>query len=392
MVTEPIILKKPTMFQNPANITEAFIDGAIEMADKRLLAHPEKLAMFTPPATVNRKYPEAENKEWTSGLNTGILWLMWELTGDKRYFDAAESQIASYYTRLETKAGLMGHDVGFVYTPSIVAHYKLTGDTRSRDLAIAAAEHLATCYSEKAGLIKRSRVNYRGAYRTLVDTMMNIPLLFWAAKETGNKELHDKAVRHYRATAKYLVRADGSTNHHFQFEPETWEPIEGVTLQGYNDSSCWSRGHSWTIIGYPIAYGYTKDEDIKPIYRAVTYHMLNSLPSDYVPYWDLVFGEGSTQPRDSSALAVSICGMREMNKYLDDTDPDKQLFKNASDRMMQALIQRCANLDPEQDGLLAHVTHALPQGWGIDEGATYGDYFYLEALMRYKNPDWQMYW
>ena len=74
MVTEPIILKKPTMFQNPANITEAFIDGAIEMADKRLLAHPEKLAMFTPPATVNRKYPEAENKEWTSGLNTGILW------------------------------------------------------------------------------------------------------------------------------------------------------------------------------------------------------------------------------------------------------------------------------------------------------------------------------
>ena len=392
MFTGNVTLNKPHMFKNASNITDAFLDGAIELAKKKLLAKPQSLATFTPPATVNHKYPPKDNTEWTSGLNTGVLWLMWELTGEQVFFDAAESQIESYHERFKTKVGLLGHDVGFVYSPSVVAHYKLTGDTRSRDLAIAAAEHLAQNYCEKQGFVKRSTANYYGAHRTLVDTMLNIPLLFWAAKESGNTELYDKAKRHYHATAKYLVRKDGSSYHHYQFVPETYEPVGGVTLQGYNDESCWSRGHSWLVLGYPIAYSYTHEEAIKSVHRAVTYHMLNSLPSDYIPYWDLIFGEGSTQPRDSSAAAVSVCGMLEMCKYLDDADPDKELYQSAAGRILQGIIQKCVNLDPERDGLITHVTHALPQGWGIDEGAIYGDYFYLEALLRYKKPNWNRYW
>ena len=128
------------------------------------------------------------------------------------------------------------------------------------------------------------------------------------------------------------------------------------------------------------------------MHRAVTYYFLNRLPEDFIPYWDFVFTDGSTQPKDASAAAVAVCGLLEMCKYLDENDPDREIYKNAADRMMRALIQKCSNFDEDKDGLLVHVTHALPQGRGIDEAAVYGDYFYLEALLRYKKPDWNKYW
>lgn len=394
MFTGKIELKNPKTYSTPLKIEESFIDGAIEVAINKLLRDPSRLAMFSPPETINYKYEERKNDvEWTSGLNTGVLWLAYELSGDKRFFDAAKEQVATYRERFEKKSGLMNHDVGFVFTPSIVADYKITGNTESRDLAIAAAEHLAgEGWSEKVGYIKRGMGTWPGGFRTLVDTMMNIPLLLWAGRETGREEFTRKAVSHYRTTAKYLVRADGSTYHHFQFDPVTEEPVEGLTLQGFSDESCWSRGHSWLVYGYPIAYSYTKDEDILPVHSAVTNYFLNNLPSDFIPYWDLIFGEESTQPRDASAAAVSVCGLLEMCRHLPEDAPERSLYKNAADRMMRSLIQRCANLDPERDGLLSHVTHALPQGRGIDESAIYGDFFYLEALLRYKNPDFRMYW
>ncbi|MBQ7363061.1 MAG: glycoside hydrolase family 88 protein [Clostridia bacterium] len=393
MLTEKIELLKPNMYKTPVNITSSFIDAAIEVAINKLLENRDRLTTFTPPETINYKYEKRDNDvEWTSGLNTGVLWLAWELSGERCFYDAAKAQIKTYFPRFEKKTGLMNHDVGFIFTPSVVADYKLTGDRSSRELALAAAEHLSTCWSEKVGYVRRGMGTWPGGYRTLVDTMMNIPLLLWAGKESGNDEYTKKAISHYNNTAKYLVRADGSTYHHFQFDPQTEEPVGGLTLQGFSDESCWSRGHSWLVYGYPIAYSYTKDESILDVYRGVTYHLLNNLPSDYIPYWDLIFGEGSGQPRDASAAAVSVCGLLEMCKYLDDGDSDKEIYRNAADKMMKSLIQKCANLDSERDGLLAHVTHALPQGRGIDESAIYGDYFYLEALLRYKNPDWKMYW
>ena len=394
MFNGTIEIKNRKLFETPSPVPEEFIDAAIEVAVKKLLRDEDDLAKFTPPETINFKYEKRDNgAEWTSGLNTGVLWLAYELTGDTRFYNAAKEQVKTYRERFEKKTGLMNHDVGFVFTPSIVADYKLTGNEESRKLALEAAEHLATCgWSEKVGYIKRGMGTWAGGYRTLVDTMMNIPLLMWAGRETGNEEFTNKAISHYRNTAKYLVRADGSTYHHFQFDPETEEPVGGITLQGYGDESCWSRGHSWLIYGYPIAYSYTKDESILSVHKAVTNYFLNSLPSDLIPYWDLIFTEGSTQPRDASAAAVSVCGLLEICKYLGEDDPYRNLYKNAADRMMKALIQKCSNLDDDKDGLLCHVTHALPQNRGIDEAAIYGDFFYLEALLRYKDPSWNKYW
>ena len=378
---------------HPVEINEPDLDCAITNATDKLLIDAERLsAGFTLPETIDYRYQLSPNDQWTSGMNTGVYWLAYELTGNKKFKEYAEKQLKTYKQRLDDKVGLLCHDVGFVYTPSCVADYKITGNDKSRSLALNAAELLMSGYDEKGKIIKRGFTDYPGAYRILVDTMMNIPLLLWAGKETSDEEYTQKAVAHYKSTEKYLVRKDGSTFHHFQFNPQTMEPENGLTLQGYSDLSCWSRGHSWLIYGYPIAYSYTHDKSIFDVHKKVTYYFLSNLPKDDVPYWDLIFGKESTQPRDSSAAAVAVCGLLEMDKYLNDDSFDKKIFKNAADHMMKSLIQNYSNSDTSKDGLLMHVTHAFPQNRGIDESAIYGDYFYLEALLRYKNPDWQMYW
>lgn len=393
MITQKITLENSQRFERKVPITAELIDGAIEVAVNKLLHDLPRLGeCFTPPETKNFIYEPRENNDWTSGMNTGVYWLAYELSGNKRFLEAAKKQVSTYRERLETKAEYLDHDVGFVFSPSCVADYVITGDEDAKAVALEAAELLANSFSKEGGFIRRSNRIYPGSYRTLVDTMMNLPLLLWAWKETGKEEYKEVVMTHYRTTEKYLVREDGSTFHHFEFDRETHEPIGGMTLQGFSDNSCWSRGHSWLIYGYPLAYGYLKDEDILPVHQGVTYYFLNKLPGDCIPYWDLVFTEGSIQPRDSSAAAVSVCGLLEMCRHLSDDNPDKVIFKNAADSMMRALIQQCSNIDYSRDGLLTKVTHALPQGRGIEESAIYGDFFYLEALLRYKNPDWKKYW
>jgi unsaturated chondroitin disaccharide hydrolase len=173
---------------------------------------------------------------------------------------------------------------------------------------------------------------------------------------------------------------------------ETHAPKYGLTFQGHKDDSCWSRGHAWGVYGFPIAYSYVKENFLVDIHKDVTYFMLNHLPEDLIPYWDYDFTSGD-QPRDSSAGAISVCGMLEMAKQLPDDAPQKAIFESAAAQMMEALIDRCTGDQGfEYDGLLCHVTGALPQGMGIDGVAVYGDYHYMEALMRFAHPDWKKYW
>jgi unsaturated chondroitin disaccharide hydrolase len=226
----------------------------------------------------------------------------------------------------------------------------------------------------------------------MMDTLMNAPLLFWSAEQTGNKAHYDAALSQEKITERLLIRADASSFHHYQFEPDTYAPRCGVTWQGHTDDSCWSRGHSWGIYGFPIAYSYCREEWLLEVHRDITYYMLNHLPDDLVPYWDYDFVSGD-EPRDASAGVISSCGLLEMARNLDDSDVNKTIFRSAAAQMLEALIDKCTDGFGEyDDGILNHVTAALPQRIGIDQSAVYGDYFYLEALLRYKNPDFKMYW
>lgn len=344
----------------------------------------------------NNRYIASDKITWTTSLWTGVYWLAYQLSGNVKFRIAAENHVNICVEAAANGQSMGNHDTGFKFTPSCVAAYKITGNEKARAAALTAAKHLMNHYCPENHFIlrggnRRPEDSY-DMFRILDDTMLNIPLLFWAHQETGDKTYLDAAVGHYRATSKYLVREDGSSYHHYQFDPINLTPVKGLTHQGRNDESCWTRGHSWLVYGYPVAYNYTGDKEIFDVHKAVSYYFLDNLPNDYIPYWDFDFKDGSFEPRDSSAAAIAVCGLLEMCRHLPAGAEEINIYKNASNLMLDALIDKCANKDEESDGLISHVTLSKPHSMGIDTIATYGDYFYLEALMRMLKPEWSTWW
>ena len=394
MIQGKVILERPERFAGTYEIPKEKLTKAIEKATDKLESQlPMFGDQFGPCWSVDYKYPMKPNNNWVCGMFTGEFLLAYELTGNKKFKEVAEKQVAPYRTRIDNKIGVDDHDVGFAFSPSCVGAYKLFGDEKARQTALdAAAYYYQTSYSKKGRFIMRCWKSGESGCRTMMDTLMNIPLLFWAGQETGNSDYTEAAIAQYQTTAQYLIREDGSSFHHFQFDPVTHGPVRGLTFQGYADDSCWSRGHSWGIYGFPMAYSYCKDESLVDLHEGITNYMLNHLPEDLIPYWDYTFMEGD-EPRDSSAGVVNICGMKEMCRYLPDSAPQKQIFETAAAKMLEATIDLCTgDIGREYDGLINRVTAAKPQGLGIDECGIYGDYHYLEALCRFVKPDWVRYW
>ena len=400
MKRDPIKLNNPEKYATVPVIAPEKIDKAIETALKRLDRMGRKYGMkFPGTAAYNSQYLWGANKNWGCGMYAGCYWTALFISKKISFFSQmALALTKTFDEREKNKVGMDNHDVGFAFSPSSVAAYKVTGVREYRDTALSAAKYFYDhSYSKEGRFIIRGwnwKEKYgfeEAGYRTMMDSMMNVPLLYWAAKETGNEEYFKAAHDHVKTTEELLIRADSSSFHHYQFDPETHGPKYGVTLQGRSDDSCWSRGHAWGIYGFPIAYSYDKSDFIKEVHHDITYFMLNHLPDDMIPYWDYDFVDGD-EPRDSSAGAISVCGLFEMARMLDDNDPDKTIFRSAAVQLLEALIDKCTDLDERDDGLINHVTAALPQKAGIDQTAVYGDFFYLEALARYKDPDFKMFW
>ena len=394
MIRGNIALERAERFETPYEISKnKLMEAAQKALDKLERDIPKWENNFALDYSINFKYPQGINNHWECGMHTGLYWLAYEMSGNKKFRNVAEKHMPTYRERFDKKVELNDHDVGFVYIPSCIAAYKITGEEKYRQLALDYYYHAG--YSKKGGFILRDWdcEDMVGACRTMMDTLMNAPFLFWAGIESGKQEYIDAALSQNRTTEKYLIRKDGSSYHHYQFDVETHKPLYGLTWQGASNESCWSRGHAWGVYGFPIAYGYSKEEYLINLHRDVTYYMLNKLPEDFIPHWDYIYAGSNEQPRDSSAGAISVCGMREMCRHLSDDEPQKKIFESASAKMLEAIIDNCTgDIGKEYDGLIYHVTHALPQGLGIDECAIYGDYFYLEALMRFINPTWKGYW
>ena len=331
---------------------------------------------------------------WNTGFWTGILWHSYELTGEEKYKDAALAHIASFYERIDRKIGVNHHDMGFLYVPSCVAAWKLTGNTMARDAALKAADHLITRYHEKSGFIQAwGKVDDPNSYRLIVDCLMNIPLLYWASDVTGDSKYRDIAYTHFKTTVSVCYREDGSTYHTYYFDPETGKPKKGVTAQGAGDESTWSRGQAWGMYGPLLTYIYEPDEMALEVFKATANYYLNYLPEDYIAYWDLSFTDGDSEPRDSSSAAIALCSMLEAIKHLDADDPLRETYLNAAKHIMNSLIDNYLTKDiPAANGLLLHGTYSKPGNNGIDESNIWGDYFYMEALHRMLEPEWALYW
>ncbi|MBR3934770.1 MAG: glycoside hydrolase family 88 protein [Clostridia bacterium] len=398
-----MLLKEKTQLEyEEINIKKEKLEKSAEKAIAKLENNIKRFgASFIEPYSFNGKYKPAPLhirkdlywKYWINGLYTGQFLLAYELTNDKKFLDVVYSHCKYFEVRALKGIGLEDHDVGFLYSPSCVAAYKVTGDTFFRNTALLAADSLYDHFSNKGWYLRRSGDDYSPNadwHRTMINSMMNIPLLMWAGNESLNGKYTNAAILHCNTTIKYLVRENGSTYHHYQFDPKTQEPVGGVSFQGAGVEGCWSRGQAWAIYGFPIAYSYTKNEEFINTNKKICDYYLSNLPSDGIPYWDFTHKDGSFEPKDSSASAIAICGFLEMNKFLDGSDIKKNLYLNSCASMMESLIDNCT--DDNSDGLLIHTSSAVPQGLGIDECSVHGDYFYLEALTRLLKPDWQMYW
>ena len=348
---------------------------------------------FPSSATRNQTYEVIDNIEWTDGFWTGLLWLCYEYTGDDAFKNLALKNVDSFLNRVEKRIELDHHDLGFLYSLSCVAGYKLTGSAEGRKAGLLAADKLMERFQEKGGFIQAwGELGARDNYRLIIDCLLNIPLLHWAFLETGNPVYRNAAMRHYEAACNNVIRDDASAYHTFYFDPETGEPLKGVTRQGYSDDSAWARGQAWGIYGIPLNYRYVKDDSAFNLFKGMTNYFLNRLPEDEVCCWDLIFTDGSKQPRDSSAAAIGVCGIHEMLKYLPEVEPDKNTYRHAMHCILRSLMERytAPEIKPGNPVLL-HGVYSWHSGKGVDEGNIWGDYYYMEALMRFYK-DWNLYW
>jgi len=375
-------------------ISNEEIKSALDFILKKIDENMEEFTYkFPAPASKNNIYEAIDNIDWTSCFWTGMLWLAYEVTGKDKYKKTAEIQLKSFKKRIEEKICIDTHDLGFLYSLTCVAAYKLTGNEEAKQTALKAADELIKRYFEKAGIIQAwgnlEDSNQRG--RMIIDCCMNLPLLYWASEVTGDKKYYDIAYSHVKQAEKYIVREDSSTYHTYYMDVETGEPKFGKTAQGYSDDSCWSRGQAWGIYGLPLSYLFTGDAELLDTASKLSNYFINRLPEDEICYWDLIFTEGS-QERDSSGAAIAACGLMELSKHLKSGSEYKNIYENAALRMLKSLIKNYTTAKvPESNGILLHAVYAKPDNKGIDECCIWGDYFYFEALVR-TIKEWNLYW
>jgi unsaturated chondroitin disaccharide hydrolase len=339
-----------------------------------------------------QQLPVGANHGWTTGFWPGQIWLAVELTGDESFRAAASAHVESFVRRVADGIDLETHDLGFLFTLTCVTAWRFTGDVVARDAALAAADALMVRFLEPAGIIQAwgdlSDPLQRG--RTIIDSLMNMPLLRWATQVTGDTRYEDAADRHTAQLRDHILRPDGTTFHTFYWDALSGKPMRGATEQGSSDGSCWARGQAWGIYGFALAARETDDPSFLDAAVRCTDHFLDHLPEDGVACWDLALRDVA---RDSSAAAIAVCGLGELVRLLPEGDQRRDRYGRAATQILDSLV---AGYTPDGDSgatcLLMHGVYDMPKGNGVDEGNLWGDYYYLEALVRRALPDWRPLW
>ena len=331
---------------------------------------------------------KATPEEWCDGFWPGILWMDYQNSRDEAVRKAAEG-----YT--ESLKGIAyrpcyDHDIGFLMFCSYGKGYEVNHSQAYKDVILASADSLATLFNPIVGTIlswPREVKPRNWPHNTIMDNMMNLDIMFWAAKNGGNKLLYDLAVTHAKTTMQNHFRPDGSCYHVAVYDTINGDLIKGVTHQGYADHSMWARGQSWAIYGYTMVYRYTHNKVFLDFAQKVTdiyIKRLKETSDDLVPLWDMDDPRGvkGGAPKDASAACVVADALLELQQYVGGEKGEE--YKQFA---LQSLAQ--LSTDRYQSGkknvaFLMHSTGHHPAGSEIDASIIYADYYYLEALMRAK--------
>ena len=323
--------------------------------------------------------------QWTSGFFAGALWYMFQETGNIEWRRLAEKWTDSLE---RVKTIRTTHDLGFMLFDSFGHGYLLTGSPHYRDVVLEGSRSLVTRYNPTVGAIKswdteRQR-DHRGQwkYPVIVDNLMNLEMLFWAARHGGDTSWHALAERHARTSARAHVRPDGSTAHVALFDPATGALEATVTWQGYSDSSTWARGQAWAIHGLTTSYGYTRNPELLTAARRVADYFIGNLPDDGVPYWDFRHPLIPRAERDASAAAIAASGLFDLARRVQGADAER--YRAAAERILEALASDYLTVGTPSAAILLHSVGGRPQDVEVDVGIIYADYYFVEALLRRK--------
>ncbi|HXZ43478.1 MAG TPA: hypothetical protein VEH53_01525 [archaeon] len=318
---------------------------------------------------------------WTSGFWAGLLWQWAALTGG-----AEDSAIAAKWTlRLAPHLDRRTHDIGFIFSSSAIPGWELGRVPQCRDLALQAADRLAGMVNPMVGVIPvGSEAEIAASLDDVtIDCMVNLPLLWWAWKTTGEERFKEIAVSHADRTAGWHVKEDGRIIQSVHFDPRTGRVTKEETHQGWGASGCWTRGQAWGIYGFAAAYQATGEERFLEIAdRAATYYFQRA-GEDLVPFYCFDDPGRPHVPRDSSAAAITCAGLIILAEHAKETIR-RQRSRNRAEAILSAMLT--GYLTPLEDGdhrphgMLLHGCYNKNAGWHTDHELVWGDCYLLEAL------------
>lgn len=324
--------------------------------------------------------------DWTSGFFPGVLWLMYDLTGDNFWQLKAREHTAQIENQ---KYNNRTHDVGFMIYCSAGQGYRLTGDEHYRDVVVQAANSLITRYSETVGAIRSwdldnwEAARERWDYAVIIDNMMNLELLFRATEITGDSKYHQIAESHAWTTLKNHFREDNSSYHVVDYDANTGNIRNLNTHQGAFHESAWARGQAWGLYGFTMAYRFTSHPEFLEQAKKIADFILNhpNLPDDMVPYWDFDAPNIPNEVRDVSSAAIIASGLYELSTK---TSERSNYYKETADKILESIKLKYRSGPGENRGFLLDNStgNNTPGGYEIDTPIIYADYYYLEALLR----------
>jgi unsaturated chondroitin disaccharide hydrolase len=329
----------------------------------------------------------SDTKWWCSGFYPGTLWYIYEQTRDEAIKKEAEARLAL----LEPEKHFTGnHDLGFMIFCSFGNAYRITGNALYKPTIDTAAMSLATRYRPEIKSIQSWDKNKHFNCPVIIDNMMNLELLHWVSDQGGDSLFRNIAISHANSTLERHYRPDNSSWHVLDYDLTTGQVIGKRTWQGAADSSAWARGQSWGLYGFTVMYRMTKDDRYLQQAQKIADFILSHprLPEDMVPYWDFDAPDIPNTFRDASAAAVNASALLELAQYSD--NELKARYLNAAEKMLITLSSDAYRAKEGENGgfILMHSLGALPFNGEVDVPLTYADYYFLEALKRYK--DWYL--